>query len=219
MDRGGKGASRSANVLEGWLAMHTLLEAAHSLRRVVPINHWIPVVGLLGFVASLLLWRRVAGWLRWRPLPTLLTLLAATAVVSLTLTPRGWWGNHRSLARCVPSDWADLADSMGRVGTSLESWLNIAMLVPLGVGLVLASRRVVWPAVLLVLLPVAIELTQVVVPGRQCSAADWAANALGGLIGVTIGALGNRWADDWARTRAPRQVTEERSTRRDALTR
>jgi VanZ family protein len=75
----------------------------------------------------------------------------------------------------------------------VESWLNIAMLMPLGFGLMLATRRVVWPSLLVVLLPVAIELTQVLIPGRECSVSDWLANSLGGLVGVGVGWLTQRW--------------------------
>jgi VanZ family protein len=67
------------------------------------------------------------------------------------------------------------------------------MLMPLGFGLMLATRRVVWPSLLVVLLPVAIELTQVLIPGRECSVSDWLANSLGGLIGVGVGWLTQRW--------------------------
>jgi VanZ family protein len=45
----------------------------------------------------------------------------------------------------------------------------------------------------MVLLPVAIELTQVLIPGRECSVSDWLANSLGGLIGVAVGWLTQRW--------------------------
>jgi VanZ family protein len=162
------------------------------LRWIIPISRWTVLSGSVLFVVSLLSWRRVASTLGWRRKPTLLTLLALTMALSLTLSPRNWLANHKSLHQCLPSGWADFGDSLLHVGGSLESLLNIILLAPLGYGLVVASRRAVWPAVLMVTMPAAIELLQVIVPGRQCSPSDWAANSLGGLIGVAAGVLVNR---------------------------
>jgi VanZ family protein len=162
------------------------------LRWIVPISRWTLLSGVVLLVFSLLSWRRVASALGWRRKPTLLTLLALTMALSLTLSPRDWLRNHRSLHQCLPSDWAGFGHSMLHVGTSVESLLNIVLLMPLGYGLVVASRRAVWPSVLMVTLPAAIELLQVIIPGRECSPSDWAANALGGLIGVVAGVLVSR---------------------------
>ncbi|HEY2099242.1 MAG TPA: VanZ family protein [Pseudonocardia sp.] len=173
--------------------MVAILEAARHLRWLLPVNHWSPLLGLLGVVVCLLAWgpvARLTGWRRW---PTLFAMVSLVAVFTLTLAPKGWEGNHRSLAQCLPSDWAEFGSSAGHVGSGVESWLNIVMLMPLGFGLMLASRRVVWPSLLMVLLPVAIELTQVLIPGRECSVSDWLANSLGGLIGVAVGWLTQRW--------------------------
>ncbi|HEY1974430.1 MAG TPA: VanZ family protein [Pseudonocardia sp.] len=174
--------------------MTTMLLAGHHLhlRWIVPISRWTLLSGTVLFLATVLSWRRLASWLGWRPVPTLIALLGLAGALSLTLSPRDWLANHRSLHQCLPSDWSQLAGSAMRVGTSLESLLNICLLMPLGFGLVVASRRAWWPAVLMVVLPAAIEITQVIVPGRECSAADWIANALGGLIGVTGGLVVHR---------------------------
>lgn len=181
------------------------------LRWIVPISRWTLLSGVVLLVVSLLSWRQVASALGWRRKPTLLTLLALTMALSLTLSPRDWLRNHKSLHQCLPSDWADLGESMLHVGGSLESVLNIILLMPLGYGLVVASRRAVWPAALMMTLPAGIELLQVIVPGRQCSPSDWAANALGGLIGVAAGALVNR------RLRRSRQAREaQRETMAEA---
>jgi VanZ family protein len=173
--------------------MVNLVETVHHLRRVVPISEWTPVLGLAAVVLSLLIWRRLARRLGWRPLPTLLALLWLAGALAVTLSPRDWLANHRSLAECLPSDWAQVGDSMTRVGHNLESLLNVGLLLPLGFALVVAGRRIVWPALLVALLPAAIEITQVVVPGRECSPSDYFANALGGLIGVALGVPVNRW--------------------------
>jgi hypothetical protein len=173
--------------------MGTIVEAGHGLRWLVPVNHWTPLLGLLGLVICVLLWRPLVALTHWRSAPTLLALVSGVAALTLTLAPKGWRGNHRSLAQCLPSDWAQFTNSVSHVGGGLESWLNIAMLVPLGFGLMMATRRVVWPSLFIVLLPMAIELTQVVIPGRECSVSDWVANSLGGLAGVALGWLTQTW--------------------------
>ncbi|HEX4362240.1 MAG TPA: VanZ family protein [Pseudonocardia sp.] len=173
--------------------MGSIVEAGYHLRWLIPVNHWSPLLGLLGIVICVLLWRPLVALTHWRPLPTLLALVSGVAALTLTLAPKGWEGNHRTLAECVPTDWAQFGERASHVGSGVESWLNIAMLVPLGFGLMMATRRVVWPSLFVFLLPVAIELTQVVIPGRECSVSDWVANALGGLVGVALGWLSQRW--------------------------
>ncbi|WP_037067518.1 VanZ family protein [Pseudonocardia acaciae] len=181
--------------------MYELVEAAR-LRGTIPITKWTAVFTVLGIGVCLLSWRWLArrtGWRRW---PTLGALLSLAAALALTVSPRGGRSrNRRTLAECLPADWADLGRSAGKVGDSVESLLNVGLLVPLGFTLVLACRRVAWPAALMLLLPAAIELAQTSINGRQCTPADWMANALGGLVGVGAGLLVHRW---WqARERTP----------------
>ncbi|GAA5171263.1 hypothetical protein GCM10023321_69570 [Pseudonocardia eucalypti] len=197
--------------------MSHLFEAAHQLRWLVPISRWTPLVALLGVAFALLGWRPLARWARWYRLPTLGALLALAGVVALTLSPRGWYGNHRSLAECVPTEWWQLASSAAGVGGSAESILNIVLFVPLGFCLVMASRRVMWPAALMASMPIAIELLQVVVPGRQCSPRDWLANALGGLIGVTAAALTRHILRRRARRHSPIQSPQHPDSVTSAL--
>jgi len=173
--------------------MGAIVEAGYRLRWLVPVNHWSPLLGLLGIVICVLLWRPLVALTHWRSQPTLLALVSGVAALTLTLAPKGWDGNHRTLAQCVPADWSEFGERVSHVGSGVESWLNIAMLVPLGFGLMMATRRVVWPSLFVVLLPVAIELTQIVIPGRECSVSDWVANALGGLAGVALGWLTQTW--------------------------
>jgi len=94
----------------------------------------------------------------------------------------------------MPSDWAQFGGSASHVGVNVESWLNIAMLMPAGLraGAGHPADGVARPAGGAVL-PVGIELTQVAIPGRECSVSDWIANALGGLAGVIVGGLTQRW--------------------------
>lgn len=170
-----------------------LLEISRHLRGTVPISKWTLLFTALGIGASLLGWRWLARRTGWRPMPTLWALFALTAALGLTVSPRGGRSrNRRTLAECLPVDWAELGHAATKVGGSLESLLNIGLLMPLGFALVLASRRVAWPAALMVLLPAAIELAQTSINGRLCTAADWMANALGGLIGVVAGLVVQR---------------------------
>jgi VanZ family protein len=169
----------------------TALEAAHHLRRVLPVGRWSPIIALLTLIVALRVWRPLTRRTRWRSVPTLMALLSLAATLTLTVTPKSWLGNHRSLAQCLPSGWAALAHSASGITSSLEGVLNVALLVPLGFTLTLACRRMAWPALLMVALPAAIELVQVAVPGRECSAADWMANACGGVIAVLAGGLAN----------------------------
>ncbi len=63
------------------------------------------------------------------------------------------------------------------------------LLLPLGVAVVLAARRL-GPGLLVVLVvPAAIELAQTRVPGRVCSGVDYATNASGGIVGVLLGGV------------------------------
>jgi hypothetical protein len=173
--------------------MAHFLELAHHLRRAIPISQWTPLFVLLGIGLCLLSWRWVATRTGWRSLPTLGALLTLAGALALTLSPRGWDGNHRSLAQCIPTDWAEVGRAASHVGSSLESLLNVGLLTPFGIALVLASRRVIWPAAVMVLLPTVVELSQTGIRGRECSATDWIANALGGLIGVALGWAAERW--------------------------
>lgn len=173
--------------------MAQFLELAHHFRHAVPISRWTLLFVVLGVGLCLLSWRRVVARTGWRPLPTLGALLALAGALALTLSPKGWAGNHRSLAQCVPADWAEVGHAASHVGASLESLLNVGLLTPLGIALVLASRRIVWPAAVMVLLPTVVELSQTGIRGRECSATDWIANALGGLIGVALGVATERW--------------------------
>jgi glycopeptide antibiotics resistance protein len=121
----------------------------------------------------------------------MVALLGLAMAVALTMPENG--NRLGSVAACLPDDLGDVATAAGRVGVGLESLLNVAMLMPFALAAVLATRRVAWPALVVVVLPAVIELVQTQVPGRQCSVGDYLANTLGGLIAVAAGALLQRY--------------------------
>jgi VanZ family protein len=65
--------------------------------------------------------------------------------------------------------------------------LNIALFIPLGVALRLARVRPMRAMMIAVGTTLAIELTQLLIPGRVTSTGDVIANAVGGLAGYAIG--------------------------------
>jgi hypothetical protein len=78
--------------------------------------------------------------------------------------------------------------------------LNVLLFVPLGMALgsLPSSRRAVGLVVLAFLLPMAIELFQLMVPvlGRECSSGDVVDNTMGLVIGLVLG-FSARWL--WVR--------------------
>lgn len=70
-----------------------------------------------------------------------------------------------------------------------ETLLNAVMLVPLGVALALAARRLLPAVAVLLVVPGAVEVVQTRIPGRTCSGVDYLTNLGGGLAGVALGAV------------------------------
>lgn len=143
--------------------------------------------------------RPAARRLGWAPWPTLGAMLGAAAIATLTLlpapgTPIGG-PDLSAIGSCAgalfdpPALWQALtttADRGERVG-------NVLMFVPMTFFAVLASRRPGLIAGVAVLVPVAIEFTQVVMSaGRACIANDWVNNAIGAVLGVLLGIIATR---------------------------
>jgi VanZ like family len=157
----------------------------------VPVSGWTPVVLVGGVAISLLAWRRLARWRRWGPGATLAALLWFTVVVALTLTP---YGDQPSIGldACIPADWNDFVFNVLHTGGGISGdLLNLLLLMPLTISLVLASHRVL-PAVVAVLLPLAIELAQTQLPGRWCGVTDALTNGVGALFGIAVGLAAQR---------------------------
>lgn len=156
----------------------------------------ILVLVLLAAVAA----RPVALLAHW-PVWTTAAMLQSAAVVGiLVLGPAPGYAvtgpDGAAMAHCVrslgdPSAWWQGLIATGDRGERVG---NVLMFVPLGLFAVLASRRPVVVAVLGVLAPGAIELSQVLIGGgRDCAANDWLNNATGALLGVVAGAVVLRW--------------------------
>lgn len=154
----------------------------------VPFRRSAIVVLAVGLVISLLIWRPLARRFGWRGWATLAALVALSAVLALTIAP-GFGVDAVTVRECVPSTRGELLGDLREVGRSRESLLNVLLLLPLGAFAMLATRRILLSAVLVVVLPGVIELAQTQIPGRLCSGSDYIANALGGLVGVAIGAV------------------------------
>ncbi len=166
----------------------------------IPINRWSLLAGLLGAVLVVAISRGVCRRTGWRPIPTMVALLGLVMAFALTLTVNG--DDLGSVAACLPDGIDGVRRAFADVGSGLENLLNVAMLMPFALATVLATRRTMVPALVMLVLPGLIELAQTMVPGRQCSPADYLANALGGLLVVGAGALLERraavrdWLDD-----------------------
>lgn len=157
---------------------------------VVPVSTSTVVVLLVGVAAVVVLWRPLVARTGWRSLPILLAGASLAAIVAITLVGADRVGT----TSCASLSGLGLAYVLSEAGHDLESFLNAALLVPLGLTLVLGMRRTLPPLMVVLVLPGLIEAAQLVVPGRVCSAADYVLNVSGGLVGVATGAVALRWS-------------------------
>ncbi len=155
---------------------------------VTPVSWWTLLVAVAGTVLSLVVWRPVVRASGWGNATTLASALLITAVLALTMGP-GSASGPGGIRTCVRAAPALVETSVYRITTSAEALLNLVFLVPLGVTMVLATRRPVLATMVILALPGAVELTQTRIPGRVCSGADYVTNVTGGLVGIGIGVL------------------------------
>lgn len=148
---------------------------------------------LVGFVGSVGFGWLLGRKLGWRPVATILTLLWLTVVLALTL-PISTGGTFDSEA--VRDGAGFLVELPGRdnlafweytVGTAYGI-ANIALFVPFGLFLALASRRLLFPIVAGIALTVGVETIQAMF-GRVAESDDVINNSLGTLIGVGLAAV------------------------------
>lgn len=132
-------------------------------------------------------------------------LLASTVVVG---PPLGWWLASRPraarwlavvavvgvlVATLYPTGReVEVVCVLGRDGTLAgpEPLANVALFVPVGLLVGIASRRPALGALAGAVLTVAIELVQALAPelGRSCAIDDAIANAVGGALGAVLAA-------------------------------
>ncbi|MCW6003238.1 VanZ family protein [Micromonospora sp. CPCC 205371] len=139
--------------------------------------------------ASVALFRPLSRKLGWHALPTLGALLGLAAIATLTLPPPPNAAESQSLAACgrALADLDDFARALVATNDRGERVGNVLMFMPFTFFATLASRRAGLVALVGVLLPVAIEVTQSLLDlGRDCAARDWANNAIGALLGVAF---------------------------------
>jgi glycopeptide antibiotics resistance protein len=152
----------------------------------LPVSGWTLAVFIVGGTTSVLAWRTVARWTRWRPGATLCALLSLTVVVALTLTPKGTEPTL-GVAACIPYDWNDFVYNVFHTGGgSAGDVFNVLLMVPLTFSLVFATRRVVPVIILGLLLPTAIEFVQTQLSGRSCAVSDMVTNTAGAVLGAVV---------------------------------
>jgi hypothetical protein len=117
--------------------------------------------------------RRNAGWM-------LVTVSLAT-IAALTLYPE---------SETVTSDWRCIV--CGTRGAA-DMVLNMLLFAPLGAGLALAGVRHRDALAIAVFVSGAVELAQVVIPGRDASMGDLLANSAGSAVGFAIVSTARYW--------------------------
>lgn len=161
---------------------------------IVPVSWYSLAVMGLGLALTAIGLRPIVARTGWRRWPIAGAGVALTSTVALTL---GSWGSTdvvRAPGCTFPGD-TDVLALLLEAGHDLESALNAVLLVPLGLLLVLGIRKVLPPLLVVLVLPGVIEMTQLAIPGRVCSLADYLLNVAGGVVGVGLGAaavLGSR---------------------------
>ncbi|RJQ70281.1 VanZ family protein [Pseudonocardiaceae bacterium YIM PH 21723] len=154
----------------------------HIIGAYVPLSIWTLVVILLGAAVGLLIHKPLVSR-GWAPRPTTVALVATTLVLSLTLAPGMELDRPDGLDQCL----AAFPYVLYRLGYGGEGLLNIALLMPLGFALIRAVPRWWLAALIVLILPVGIELIQILIPGRVCAPSDLLNNVFGGLLGMFAG--------------------------------
>ncbi|MGM1028906.1 MAG: VanZ family protein [Actinomycetota bacterium] len=141
-----------------------------------------PWLGIAALGVAVVVGLPLGWWLASRPSARQAWTLAAVAaigVLAATLYPTG---------RTV-----EVVCVLGRDGTLAgpEPLANVALFVPIGLLVGLASRRPALGALAGAALTVVVELVQALVPaiGRSCAMDDAIANALGAALGAVLAAV------------------------------
>lgn len=122
---------------------------------------------------------------RIRRIATTLSVGYALIVVGILLSPVGYSGAVHAVGEVVRGT---LGLEMIRDGM-IEAGANVLLFLPLGILLILLTRKP-WRGVLYgVLLSLCAEVAQFFIPGRVTSARDIVANTIGVLLGTVVGWL------------------------------
>lgn len=151
---------------------------------------WPALTLFLLATASVAVFRPLARKQGWQPLYTLGALLGLAAIAALTLPPgpdTEFAGGDLGACSRALTDLEAFARALVATNERGERVGNVLMFMPFTFFATLASRRPGLVAIVGVLLPVAIEVTQSLLDlGRDCAARDWANNAIGALLGVAF---------------------------------
>ncbi|MCH9816002.1 MAG: VanZ family protein [Actinomycetia bacterium] len=157
------------------------------------------------FLAGLALGPPLARRLGWRPSGTVLAIWGLGGALSVTFISR--IGRHDFVLD--PATVGQCLSGLSKPWLSPDSVLNLVMLLPLGAGLMLASRRYSVAITGVVALAVWIELSQGLSGLGACERGDIVRNTIGGLVGLALVRLFQRpESDDSSRLRTiPAQLS------------
>jgi len=160
-------------------------------------------------VVGAALGRRLARPLAAPPFVSCLLIVSLGIVLSATLTPLRGTPETAAISQ-MTCDLSTLAIApLGWLVSANDRSLNILLFIPLGVslGLFPRSRHTAVLVLAALVLPFAIEATQLLVPilGRGCESADVIDNLIGLIVGLVSGAV----AGQLLTTRATRRATNE----------
>jgi hypothetical protein len=180
------------------------------MRSALTVIPWLGPGVLATFVASLILATRVARALRTRRWVAILLVIGFGLILSATVTPLRdalengvtTVGRGCDFERLTPP-------GLGQLLRINDTSLNVALFVPLGaaIGLLPASPYRLDVVAAAVLLPFAIEATQLVLPilGRGCQSADVVDNLTGLAAGFVVSVLASRlWSAVGSRSPSPK---------------
>ncbi|NQU36786.1 MAG: VanZ family protein [Actinobacteria bacterium] len=161
--------------------MRSAVEYALALLRIPAVQLTL----LLTIVAGAVLAKPVARLLRWSWLGSMLAMWGLGAAIAVTLVGRlgradAIW-DPALIRVCISGPTSSLL--------APEGLLNLVLLLPLGIGLYLASHNGVLSSAIVVVTALTIESLQAITGLGLCQPSDALRNALGGLIGVWIGWL------------------------------
>jgi VanZ like family len=137
---------------------------------------------LMAVVGGLLVGWWVADRLGWRRFGTTLAIVGLGSALVATFVSRiGYYDFHLN--------WRAINDCVGGITASWvdpEGVLNLLLLVPFGVGMMLATRSLSLAVTNVAVTAVGIELAQAVSGLGVCQRGDMVRNSVGGLIAVLV---------------------------------